>query len=264
MGKQTVLVTSEEIKDLIKESLTKRIIIPRDFFGNIFAIDEDTQKNPLMEGIFSTYNPEKIIGYLKKRYGDAAIIKITDSCNGEKIFLIKTGDVDYNQNIIDKDMRLCGYFPSKVDRKNNQRVIQYEPLHQNVVNNKVQEKEYIFHITPTIKVDKILKNGLTPKTCNKRFVYPDRIYFFLEEYYYEEWVYILKEFYDEELKSFKIGIKKEKPYNGTYTVLAIDTEKIKDIDFFYDPNAENCVYTYDNISPDAIEIVCEIEQEYLK
>ena len=40
-------------------------------------------------------------------------------------------------------------------------------------------------------------------------------------------------------------------------------EQIKNVDFAYDPNAFECIYTYDNIPPSAIEIVEEIEQQYL-
>lgn len=265
MAKQTLLITSKEIEMLIKESLNKKLIIPHESFFNIFGtIKESVEENPLLEGIFRTYKPEKIVGWLKKRYGEAAIVNVVENDNGEKIFLIKTGDVDYNQKIIDNDMALCSYFASFVERRNGERTIQYEPLHQNFVNDVVQDNEYIFHITPTNKVNKILKIGLTPKTCNKKFVYPDRVYFFLQERYYNEWVDILEEFYNEQLKSYKMGVRKDKPYEGIYTVLAIDTEKVKNVDFSYDPNAEGCVYTYENIPPDAIEVVCEIKQEYLK
>ena len=62
---------------------------------------------------------------------------------------------------------------------------------------------------------------------------------------------------------FYVKNKKVKQYFGTYTLLAIDTEQIKNVDFAYDPNAFECIYTYDNIPPSAIEIVEEIEQQYL-
>jgi hypothetical protein len=53
-------------------------------------------------------------------------------------------------------------------------------------------------------------------------------------------------------------------YKGPYTLLRIDTEQIKGVNFSYDPNAYECIYTYDNISPEAIEPVCEFKQEYIK
>lgn len=261
---KSVLVSFEEITNLIKESIGKKLILPRKSFGNIFNINETVKENPLLEGIFRTYKPEKVLKYLEKRYGDAAIVNIFDGDNEEKIFLIKTGDVDYNQNIIDKDMALCGYFPSYVEKNNGQRTIQYEPRHQNAVNDIVQDAEYIFHITKTNRVKKILNIGLTPKTHNKKFNYPDRVYFFLKEPSYKEWLDIIEEFYSAELKAYKMRQTNNLPYEGSYTVLSIDTGKIKNTNFFYDPNAENCVYTYDNIPPEAIEVVCEIEQEYLK
>ena len=247
---KSVLVSFEEITNLIKESIGKKLILPRKSFGNIFNINETVKENPLLEGIFRTYKPEKVLKYLEKRYGDAAIVNVFDGDNEEKIFLIKTSDVDYNQNIIDKDMALCGYFPSYVEKNNGQRTIQYEPRHQNA--------------TKTNRVKKILNIGLTPKTHNKKFNYPDRVYFFLNEPSYDEWIDIIEEFYSAELKAYKMRQTNNLPYEGSYTVLSIDTEKIKNTDFFYDPNAENCVYTYDNIPPEAIEVVCEIEQEYLK
>ena len=43
-------------------------------------------------------------------------------------------------------MALCGYFPSYVEKNNGQRTIQYEPRHQNAVNDIVQDVEYIFII----------------------------------------------------------------------------------------------------------------------
>ena len=261
---KSILITNEEIKKLVKESLSKKIIIPKESVNNIFSLYENKKENILMEGIFKTYPPEKVLKYLKKRYGDAAIINIFDGDNDEKVFVIKTGDIDYNQDIIDKDMFLCGYFPSFVEKNNGERTIQYEPRYENVINNIVEDEEFIYHLTPTNKVKKILQIGLTPKTNNKKFVYPDRIYFFLYEPCKEDCLFLMQQFYEETFKSYKMGISKEVTYNGSYTLLAIDTEKITEkCNFFYDPNAENCVYTYDNVPPEAIEIVQEIEQKYL-
>ena len=69
----------------------------------------------------------------------------------------------------------------------------------------------------------------------------------------------MKQFYLEDIKK-----RNKAAYRGSYTLLRIDTEKIKGIDFSYDPNAFECIYTYDNISPEALEVVCEFKQVYIK
>lgn len=230
-------------------------LLPRHYLDDPFSQFNGIKYTPLMEGILHTYEPEKIIRFLEKRYGDAAIVQITKAENGEKIFLIKTGDIDSNQEIIDRDMALCGYFPSYVEKTGNERTIQYEPKHQNKVNEKVLEKKHIYHLTQSQKVPKILKNGLEPKTNNKKFKYPGRVYFFLSEPSYSKCLGLIGEFYREELK--KSG--GSNAYEGSYTLLKINTEQLSGVDFSYDPNAEDCVYTYDNIPPEHIEIVTVIE-----
>lgn len=252
-----ILITSKQFTEMVNELRSRNIkpLIPRKTVYDPFSQFDNVNHTPLMEGIFRTYEPEKIVKFLKKRYGDAAIIQITDGENGEKIFLIKTGDVDSNQEIIDRDMALCGYFPSYVEKRKNERTIQYEPSHQDTVNDKVREKRYVYHLTQSQKIPKILKNGLAPKTNNKKFKYPGRVYFFLSEPSYEKCLSLMNEFYREELRK-NHGLE---AYEGSYTLLRINTEQLNNVDFSYDPNAEDCVYTYDNIPPKYIEVITTIE-----
>ena len=65
----------------------------------------------------------------------------------------------------------------------------------------------------------------------------------------------MNEFYREELRK-NHGLE---AYEGPYTLLKINAERLDNVDFSYDPNAEDCVYTYDNIPPKYIEVVAEIE-----
>jgi hypothetical protein len=256
-----LLITSEQFVRTVNELKARNIkpLIPRPRVFDPFFLFDNLEHTPLLEGILRTYKPEKIVGFLEKRYGDAAIVQIIEGENGEKIFLIKTGDIDSNQEVIDRDMALCGYFPSYVEKRKNERTIQYEPRHQNKVNELVNDEEYIYHLTPSNKVEKILRNGLCPKTNNKKFNYPGRVYFFLHEPEKEDCLLLMKQFYLEDVKN-----KNKAVYKGPYTLLRIDTEQIKGIDFSYDPNVYECIYTYDNISPEAIEVVCEFKQEYIK
>ncbi len=227
---------------------------------NPFSLPDELKSNPLMEGYYATYPVDKVEKYLKKRYGKYAYIDCFENDNEVNVFRIGIYNDKENESVVDKDMALCGYFPSTKNVTNDGKMLYifYEPRHQNKINELVQDEEYIYHLTKTSKVDKILKNGLTPRTDNKKFKYPDRVYFFLHEPYMDDCLCLMQQFHAEEAKNKKIM-----PYNGTYILLAIDTEEIKDVNFSYDPNAFDCIYTYDNIPPSAIEIVCEIEQEYL-
>ena len=131
-----ILVTNKQFQSLMSEIKNKnvKLLQPKNFIGDIFYFKGDVTKNPLMEGILHTYKPEQVIKFLEKRYGDAAFVNIVEGENGEKVFIIRTGDIDENQKIIDRDMFLCGYFPSIVDKHDNMRDITYEPRHQNKVN----------------------------------------------------------------------------------------------------------------------------------
>lgn len=255
----------------LKEKLTKEDINRitngvvshlKETFDNPFTMSEFLRNSPLMEGYFKTYPTDKIIKYLQKRYGEYASIQVMENENGIEVFIIGFYDDKNSEDVINKDMALCGYFPSISRVTDKIKYIQYEPRHQNHINEIVQDVEYIYHLTPTNKVKKIFKNGLTPRTNNKLFKYPDRIYFFLNEPYYYELQSIIKQFYMEELKKGKEN-KKYIPYTGTYTFLAIDTEMVKNCNFYYDPNLFDAIYTKDNIPPQAISIVEEIEQEHL-
>lgn len=234
----------------------------KESFDNPFTMPDFLRNSPLMEGYFKTYPTDKIVKYLQKRYGEYASIEVMENENGVEVFIISFYDDKDSENVINRDMALCGYFPSISHNTGNIKYIQYEPRHQNHINDIVQDVEYIYHLTPSNKINKILKNGLTPRTNNKLFKYPDRIYFFLNEPCYEELQEIMKQFYNEDLKKAKEN-KNYIPYTDAYTLLAIDTEMIKNCNFYYDPNLFDAIYTKDNILAQAINIVDEFEQEYL-
>lgn len=252
------------LKKMVNESIKKALgelpIVTHENLLNIFTMPEEHRNHPLMEGYFASYSPEVVKKYLDKRYGDGAEVVVFDNENGEKVFRIRFADSDYNQNVIDKDMSLCGYFPSYVERKNGRRDIQYEPRHQNKVNKAVKSAGIVYHLTPTEKVEKILSMGLCPKNNDKMFMYPSRIYAFLSRPSSEDCECIIRQFYDIENRKYytdkKLG-KKAIPPHYDYTLLKISTNDLN-INWYFDPNAENCVYTKENIPPQNIEVVGNI------
>lgn len=243
------LLTKNDFIAMVAKSLA-RLLIPNNTVGNIFTETLQDRDNPLMEGYFATYDIETVAKYLRKRYKENAIVKIVDNENGVKVFDIVVGDLDVNQNIVDKDMSLCGYFPSVVEKspKTFSRLIRYEPRHQSKVNEKVQETRFLYHFTQSNKVSKILKNGLESRTNNKYFTYPDRIYLMLYEPTLSDIKQMRREF---ERASYIDG---KEVYRGEYCLLRVDCKGITN-DFFYDPNALDCVYTKENIPQDRIKVV---------
>lgn len=102
---------------------------------------------------------------------------------------------------------------------------------------------YLWHITPTIYLEKVLKKGLTPKDGSMVTNHPERTYLFLE--YPKNW--------KEDILS---NMSFNKNYDGMFTLLLIDKSKINSSTSFYvDPNSENynACFTLEPISPKAIK-----------
>ena len=168
------IFTEEEI-ERFKKSLPGH---ERDGFWNIFSIPSSLKENVLMEGYYMTYPPEDVKKFLKKRYGEYAIVETYEAENGVIIFRICVYNDEDSKRIVDKDMSLCGYYPSFMEViGNSTQYIIYEPRNQKAVNRVVKSKGFIYHITKTSLYGKIQKIGLCPRTGNKRFNYPERVHY---------------------------------------------------------------------------------------
>ena len=106
----------------------------------------------------------------------------------------------------------------------------------------------MYHATPSIYLDKIMKIGLTPKTKNSLGNYPDRIYMTIGNHLTQEDLMLFgalqnlrgnKDIYD----------------NNEYSILQIDVKKLpNNMKMYIDPRANNAVFTYDNIKPECLTI----------
>lgn len=241
------IFTEEEIEKF-KRSLPGHEM---DNFGNIFAIPNSLKENILMEGYYMTYPPEKVKKYLKNRYGEYAIIETYERDNGIIVFRIGVYNDEDSKRIVDKDMSLCGYYPSFVEIiGNTTQYIIYEPRNQKSVNEIVKTKKYVYHFTKESLYEKIKNVGLCPRTNNKRFNYPERVYLMLEKPTPKN----ASKFITQLMAS-----DKNKRDDDVYVLLKIATKDL-DMDFFFDPNAENCVYIKENILPKFISI----EERYIR
>lgn len=125
MGKK-ILVSDDGFSELLEGLCGIKAVIPKNSFGNIFTLPSDFKKTRLNEAYYATYPIEKVVGYLKKRYGKTAYVDWLEGENGEEVIEVAMGNADYNQNIVDSDLLLCGYFPSCVEEKGKHRNVIYE------------------------------------------------------------------------------------------------------------------------------------------
>ena len=102
----------------------------------------------------------------------------------------------------------------------------------------------LYHITPTQNANKILSIGLVPKSRSKASYHPDRVYLSKD---LEDIENLGEMFYQ------KTGIK-------NWTILKIETDIIPGdyLKLYTDPNYKQGYYTLNNIPPQAIEKVKEI------
>lgn len=168
-----------------------------------------------------------------------------------------------SQNVIGEIkhyMQTLGYFecvkPKYVEEKI---VLIFEPHFSKDISNEIKDKyKILYHATPTIYVNKILKNGLVPKSKNTLFFYPSRVYCMRGNDLSDEQVKILKNVQ---------GQRGEKTHhdNNEYTILSISVSKIpQDVKFYADPMAPHAVFTHDNIPPQAISIQGKLKESQLR
>lgn len=102
----------------------------------------------------------------------------------------------------------------------------------------------LYHISPTIYEDSILKNGIFPKAKQRSSYFPSRIHFLYDITNYNNLI-----------KKFKMNDLKKGRQKLNYTVYEIDTKDIKNnLVLHSDPNSDGC-YTYDVIPPKNIKLI---------
>lgn len=222
--------------------------------------------NLIKEGLISTHNIEKYqnsldiqlssfgikhnINIISKFIYDLDILNLSDLSN------------DLLKYIIDINQNLLGYYPSyiwlyneigkngfKFDEKylsNNylKITIRFEAKYDDgLYKNDLEIPEYAYHISPIDNKNKILKNGLYPKSYNRKTKHPDRLYLFYDLSDYES---ILKELVFNDRMN---GITR----NYTCYKVKMNQKMI----IHSDPNYSKGFYTYDNISQKNIEVINE-------
>lgn len=279
VGKQPLKITEKELRKIIREYITEAISTPS--FFTLFKknrLSELPDINLLNEGVFKSYDVSFVVRYLNEKlnfttdqikfanHKAEGFIFCEDDYNNECDNINVVIPVSYKRiDELQKIMSACGYTLSHSGKIENDlfQQLEYEKNVQNEVRGLVGKYKYIYHLTPSVYVNKIMKQGLVPKSTNTFLNYTPRIYFLLDKktINYGDVARILynRKIDDTELldnQEIKNKTKDEiEKYKSEYTLLRIKTSNIiGKVKFYIDNNLPNSVYVTENISPEYIEI----------
>jgi hypothetical protein len=231
---------------------------------NIFEHHE-TIGEIIEEGIFRSYSAEKILDILERHYTiqrdnqlpktDSEITiefdayKDTPMTYGTEeasviTIIVKRGT---EEEKLKHFFNTCGWPVAEEYNHETDKTLVVITFEKRRQEDELPVPNFLYHLTPENKVNKILKNGLVPKAQNKLGEHPDRIYFFLQK----DLTLNYKSYADDFWAS---GHKKE-TRDVKYALLKIDTKKCQnDFKIYGDPNMIRGVWTFNNVPPEAITI----------
>ena len=150
---------------------------------------------------------------------------------------------------INNKLQLIGYKLTRtfIDNFNIEHLF-YTPNRQNTLNSKlIKSMNYLYHICPNYVVDKIKEKGFCPKAKNKLFTYDPRIHFCIGTIPYEY------------LRELTYLLDRQNNSNGEHKYSVIKIKCPQNIKFYKDLDYPFGVFTKENISPDYIEEINDIE-----
>lgn len=168
-------------------------------------------------------------------------------------FAILVADINYNYQMVKSDMESFGYFFSHKQEKyiNGMKwlILQFEPAHQETRNDILRNMNYIYHLSPLSNLNSILNNGLVPCCKNKKFSYPDRIFFIMENVTNENIIKLARKL-----------ANASQTTNRYYCLLKISVKKIPEsVNFYLDPMYDYGLFTEQHIPKEAIIDVVELK-----
>lgn len=263
---------NQEIKEMLS-SLTKKEL-DEVFVNYKYLFKSPTYDNPITmfiyrktidEGLIHTYPIEKTFEYVKDYFDfQDWQIKILKTSNGNKYIRVYIPNTEDNLNELDKAMNLCGYFlayPKKEVLKglDNGTIIwlDYDGKFQDDESEKIRsEEKFLFHLTPRYYRKKIETIGISPKSKNAVFNYPNRVYFL-------RGTTPKNDFFDLAQKisaNNRSYMNTQEKYKGKYTLFMIDVERLpNNVRLYTDPRFNYGVYTTSYIDPKCIVDVKDVE-----
>lgn len=244
---------------------------------------EDKVDDLLNEGIYQSYDANDIYRILLKHYNIGNEENFIE--NGNEIGICFDGCYNFEGNLISSEIVIidlvipknfsdtekikkflftCGWtLAQEKEYYVNNNYIVYV-FHKNRQVTEVELPDILYHLTPITKLDKILTNGLTPRTSNILSNRNERIY--LLKYkrnliFYHSFASALwkgnleKNLNLSGLSKQEISDKINIPRDIKYCLLEIDTTKCNNLRVFADPDMDGAVWTFDNIPPQAIKVL---------
>lgn len=162
--------------------------------------------------------------------------------------------VGINDELIINDMSHLGFFLSTKGQRQIinglwYQVLRFEPdyqMQEDKTDYIKQNYDKLYHITPAYNLNDIFSEGLKPKSSNKVYNYPDRVYLIRSDINSHD-LYLLCQ---------SLSFVNDNPQNtGEYVLLNVDITNLPDnIHFYMDPNSDAGVYTNSIIPKENISI----------
>lgn len=243
------LAFEDFIKDNVRNS---RFIFDEDIETYILENQPNTSDELLFESILRSYSMEKFVDALKRRFNFHIINFAWGSERneeGNKYYDVAVY-VDHSFDLQNGDFKsLCNlynvFISSFSDKKNCIEIIFKQRKTKEATNKIYKECKYLYHITKSKYVDKILKYGLQPKSHSKKSYHPERIYVLSDKVPYSD-------------------IKKYMDKLDGNVILKIDLSKTIDdkIKLYVDPDSGyiDGYYCENFIPPSCISVVGKVSE----
>lgn len=250
--------TEQELKNHIKEivkSTIKTIIgeskpFPSNEFKHFTSPENQILEEALLkEGLTRTYPFEWVKKYIQRNANEdfVDIICHRDS----KQFLVTIKQNSPSIKTFKRAMESFGYFCSSEKKRISGILTQFEPKFDEYIKGSEFKKKSgntFFHVSPIRYVDKILKNGLVPKSKNNFLIYPDRVHLIYNDGNHDNPYMMADMLYT---------VDGNKHNNGEYALFGVSTKGLDNVKFYRDWNVEDfeAYFTYENIPPQNITFI---------
>lgn len=219
----------------------------------------------IKEGLIRTHNIEKYSDNLEIELKSIGINNYKIDIISKYVFTLTINTEEVNNDslkyIVNHIQNMFGYLASYIWLKNNKNMENSFMFDEKYLNNKYNEIKIRFeskyddglysnnietpntayHLSPIDFKDKILKNGLYPKTKFRKTNHNERIYLFYKLNHYSDI-----------LSALKLNDKmKNKVRNYSLYEVYLNSKIIS----HKDPNYSNGFYIYDNISPKNVKLL---------
>lgn len=255
--KNTLYITQEELEKVVSDVIFELYDSNKIPFEMVTG--DILNKCYITEGLIKTYSPNQFINGLMKT------IPLSQYGIGYSVFPCRNGSnkiyISFNKiklineetiNTVLRVINLYGWFLAKIltnkghfKEWNNNLLSMIDKPFTFIIEPKYDTKieelpEFTYHISPSYLSDKILRNGLLPKSYGKVGAHPDRTYLFL--YHPNDWRTIASDFRDMTNSDNK------------YSLFKISMRNLKSINFYVDQNSSfhKAIYTLEPIPKFAI------------